>query len=382
MKQPHKIVISCAPSTAPYLAEELGTLGYTVFEINPTDVVTEGNLQDCMRLNLHLRTAHRVLLVIAETEARTADQLYQKARNIPWEDYFSVDVRFSIDSFVRNESIRDFRFASLKLKDAIADRFQQKFKRRPDSGKEKDQAVLFMHWVEEKVSLALDTSGETIAKHGYRLLPWKAPLLESIAAAAILASRWDRQSPFVNPMCGSGTLAIEAAQMALNHPAGLYRDNFGFMHLRGYQAGFWQDLVKEAKEDKWTTLSVPIIASDINPNAIAAARQNAKAAGVEEFITFEVCEFKETTVPEEPGVVMFNPEWGLRLGDQEALAPVYKEIGNFFKARCSGYWGYIFTGNLELAKQVGLRTKRRIEFVNSKIDSRLLEYELYRGSKK
>lgn len=382
MKDTQKIVISCAPSTAPILAQELEDLQFPVHAINATDVVTEGNLRDCMRLNLYLRTAHRVLLIIAETEARTAEHLYQKARKIPWEDYLLLDGRFSIDSFVRNESIQDFRFASLKLKDAIADRFMHKFNRRPDSGKEKDQAVLFMHWVDEKVSLGLDTSGETIAKHGYRLMPWRAPMLESIAAAAILASRWERNTPFVNPMCGSGTLAIEAAQMALNHPPGLLRHNFGFMHLQGYQAGDWQELVEEAREDRWTELSFPIIASDLNPNAIAAARQNAKAAQVDQFITFEVCDFKETTVPEEPGVVIFNPEWGLRLGEQEALAPVYREIGDFFKARCSGYWGYIFTGNLNLAKQVGLRTKRRIEFVNSKIDSRLLEYELYRGTKK
>lgn len=378
----HKIVISCAPSTAPYLAGELEALNYPVIQTNATDVVTEGNITDCMRLNLYLRTAHRVLLVISELRAFNADQLYQKAKKIAWEDYLLLDERFSIDSFVRNESILDYRFASLKLKDAIADRFQHKFGRRPDSGKEKDQAVLFMHWVEDKVSLALDTSGETIAKHGYRHLPWKAPLLESIAAAAILASRWDRQSPFINPMCGSGTLAIEAAQIALNIPPGLNRDNFGFMHLQGYKAGIWKELVEEAKEDQWTELSFPVIATDNNPNAISAARQNARAAGVEKFITFEVCDFQETPVPEESGVVIFNPEWGLRLGEQEALAPVYRQIGDFFKAKCSGYWGYIFTGNLDLAKQVGLRTKRRIEFVNSKIDSRLLEFELYKGSKK
>lgn len=380
MKQ--KIVISCAPSTAPFLAEEVKALNYPVLQQNVTDVVTEGTLQDCMRLNLYLRTAHRVLLVIKETYARTADHLYQKAKRIPWEDHLSPDGRFSIDSFVRNENILDYRFASLKLKDAIADRFMEKFGRRPDSGKEKDQAVLFMHWVDDKVSLALDTSGETIAKHGYRRLPWKAPLMESIAAAAILASRWDRQSPFVNPMCGSGTLPIEAAQIALNHPPGLLRDNFGFMHLNGYQAGAWEDMVEKARQQRRTELSFPIIATDNNANAVAAARENAKAAQVEEYITFEVCDFKETPVPEEEGVVIFNPEWGLRLGEQEELAAVYREIGDFFKARCSGYWGYIFTGNLALAKKVGLRTTRRIEFVNSKIDSRLLEYELYRGSKK
>ena len=382
-----KIVISCAPSTAPFLAEELQALGYPVLQINPTDVVTEGLLMDCMRLNLHLRTAHRVLLIIREFNARTADQLYLNARQIPWEEYLEAEGRFSIDAFVRNESIRDFRFASLKLKDAVADRFQEKMGRRPDSGKEKDQAVLFMHWVQEKVSIALDTSGETIAKHGYRRMPWKAPLMESMAASVLLASQWDSKSHFVNPMCGSGTLAIEAALLALNFPPGLFRSNFGFMHLKGYRQSQWAELVEKARRNIRTALPFRIIASDNDPKAVAAARQNAKAAGVENLIEFEVCNFEETTIPEpsaesDKGVVILNPEWGERLGEQEQLAPVYRQIGDFFKARCKGYWGYIFTGNLELAKQVGLRTNRRIEFINSKIDSRLLEYELYSGSKK
>ena len=377
-----KIVISCAPSTAPYLAQEVQALNYPVLQINPTDVVTEGYMVDCMRLNLYLRTAHRVLLVIEELEARTADQLYEKARKIPWEDYLQTDGFFSIDSFVRNESIRDYRFASLRLKDAIADRFQNKFGKRPDSGKEKDQAVLFMHWVDQNVSLALDTSGETLAKHGYRLMPWKAPLLESMAASLILASRWDTRSHFVNPMCGSGTLAIEAALIALNIPPGLMRNNYGFMHLKGYRHGKWVELKEEARQDCWDELPFRIIASDLNPLAIAAAKENAKNAGVDKFIEFKVCEFQETPIPEAPGTIMLNPEWGERLGDQEELAPLYKQIGDFFKTDCSGYWGYILTGNLELAKKVGLRTKRRIEFNNSKIETRLLEYELYKGTKR
>lgn len=382
-----KIVISCAPTTAPYLAEEVKALNYPVLQVNPTDVVTEGQLYDCMRLNLQLRVAHRVLLIIDEFEARTADRLYQKARQIPWEEYLHVDGHFSIDSFVRNENITDFRFASLKLKDAVADRFQHKMDRRPNSGKEKDQAVLFMHWVEEKVSIALDTSGETIGKHGYRRMPWKAPIMESMASSLLIASRWDAKSHFVNPMCGSGTLAIEAALMALKFPPGLFRHNFGFMHLKTYQQSQWTELIREARKGMLEELPFRIIASDNDPQAITAAQQNAREAGVEQFIEFEVCEFEETTVPEAvgdatSGAVMLNPEWGDRLGEQELLAPVYRQIGDFFKARCKGYWGYIFTGNLELAKKVGLRTNRRIEFNNSKIVSRLLEYELYSGSKK
>ena len=382
-----KIVISCAPGNGRHLAKEVESLNYPVVQVNISDVVTEGSMYDCMRLNLHLRTGHRVLLIISEFNAMDADRLYQRARQIPWENYLEADGHFSIDSFVRNDTIRDFRFASLKLKDAIADRFQHKTGSRPDSGKEKDQAVLFMHWVQEKVSIGLDTSGETIAKHGYRHLPWKAPVLESMAAAIILASRWDAQSHFVNPMCGSGTLAIEAALLALKFPPGMFRHNFGFMHLKGYRQSDWTELIREARKGILEELPFRIIASDNNPLAVAAARQNAKDAGVEQFIEFEICDFEETTIPEPEeemgtGVVVLNPEWGERLGEQEELAPVYKKIGDFFKARCKGYWGYIFTGNLELAKQVGLRTKRRVEFINSKIDSRLLEYELYSGSKR
>lgn len=377
-----KIVISCAPSTSPWLAEEVKALQYPVHQINPTDVVTEGTLFDCMRLNLYLRSAHRVLLILDEFIARTPDHLYRKAKDFPWENHLFTNGYISIDSFVRNEHIRDFRFANLKLKDAIVDRMQELFDHRPDSGKEKDHMVLFMHWVDDKVSLALDTSGQTIAKHGYRRLPWNAPLLESMAAALLLASRWDARSPFVNPMCGSGTLAIEAALMGLKIPPGLYRENFGFMHLRGYKAGQWQELLEEARENQLHELSFPIVASDNEPQAISAARMNARNAGVEKFIDFSVCDFQETPVPQEPGIVMLNPEWGERLGEEEGLRAVYKQIGDFFKSSCKGYWGYIFTGNLKLAKQVGLRSTRRIEFFSSKIESRLLEYELYSGSKK
>lgn len=377
-----KIVISCAPSTSPWLAEEVKALQYPVHQINATDVVTEGTLFDCMRLNLHLRSAHRVLLILDEFTARTPDHLYRKAKNFPWENHLFTNGYISIDSFVRNEHIRDFRFANLKLKDAIVDRMQELFDHRPDSGKEKDQMVLFMHWVDDKVSLALDTSGQTIAKHGYRKLPWNAPLLESMAAALLLASRWEARSPFVNPMCGSGTLAIEAALMGLKIPPGLYRENFGFMHLRGYKEGQWQELLEEARANRLQELPFPIVATDNEPQAISAAKINARNAGVEEFIDFSVCDFQETPVPREPGVVMLNPEWGERLGEEEGLREVYKQIGDFFKSSCKGYWGYVFTGNLKLAKQVGLRTTRRIEFFSSKIESRLLEYELYSGSKK
>ncbi|MDQ3393561.1 MAG: class I SAM-dependent RNA methyltransferase, partial [Bacteroidota bacterium] len=291
------------------------------------------------------------------------------------------DGYISIGSYVLNEHINHSGFANLRTKDAIVDRMQSKFGRRPQSGPDNSGTVLFLHWKGENCSIYIDTSGDTIAKHGYRKLPFKAPMQESLAAATILASRWDKKSNFVNPMCGSGTLAIEAAMIATNRAPGLLRENFGFMHIIGYNANAWRKIKSEAKKVN-EPIDFKIIASDISPLAIDAARKNAIYAGVDHLIEFETCDFQETTVPDGGGVVMFNPEYGERLGEEEALLETYRLIGDFFKKKCSGYFGYIFTGNFNLAKKIGLKTKRKIEFYNSKIECRLLEFELYSGTRR
>jgi putative N6-adenine-specific DNA methylase len=205
---------------------------------------------------------------------------------------------------------------------------------------------------------------------------------ETLAAAVVLASGWDGRGSFVNPMCGSGTLAIEAALIALHKAPGLLRSNFGFMHLKGYNESPWEALRRGARMETRRSLDGRIIATDISPEAVRAARKNAKTAGVDHLIDFSVCDYSETGVPGGGGVVMVNPEYGERLGKVRELEIIYKGVGDFFKQKCKGYMGYIFTGNLELAKKVGLRTKRRIPFFNSNIECRLLEYDLYEGSRK
>jgi len=205
---------------------------------------------------------------------------------------------------------------------------------------------------------------------------------EALAAAVILATKWDRKSAFINPMCGSGTLAIEAALLASNKAPGLMRHNFGFSHIKGYDDTVWKDLRQEAARKTSRTLSFPIIASDNDPRALSAARENAKSARVDHLIRFELCDFEETPIPDtNKGIVILNPEYGERMGEEEILEETYGFIGDFFKKKCKGYTGYIFTGNMDLAKKVGLKAKRRIEFYNAKIDCRLLEYELYEGTR-
>ena len=216
---------------------------------------------------MFLRTAGRVLFQLQRFRANTADDLYKKIKAIPWENYLHVNGYFSVTSFVRNKHIKDDRFANVRVKDAIVDRFQEKIGKRPDSGPSRSWAVVHIYWKEDKVRIYFDTSGNTISKHGYRKIPFKAPMNESLAASSLIASGWDKKSPFVNPMCGSGTMAIEAALMAINKASGLMRDNFGFMHLKGYDESSWEGYQRLAKLQSKES-NVKIIASDLSKKAL------------------------------------------------------------------------------------------------------------------
>lgn len=367
---------------APYLRQEVGELGFPIIREDRMSIETEGTLTDCMRLNLYLRTGHRVLYLLKKFRASSPDDLYHAIGKITWENFLEPDGYFSIISSVENEKILDTRFANLKTKDAIADRMTHKCGKRPDSGPERNKAVIYLYWKDNEAAIYIDSSGDTIARHGYRKMPFKAPLQETLACALILASGWDKKSNFINPMCGSGTLAIEAAMIAVDKAPGLLRSNFGFMHIRGYDKNIWESLRSEARQKTKKQPEGKIIASDLSELAIEAARRNAATAGVDHLIEFIQCDFKETPLPSGGGAVMLNPEYGERLGEEEELEVVYKEIGDFFKQRCKGYMGYIFTGNFSLAKKIGLKAKRRFEFFNGQIDCRLLQYELYEGTRK
>jgi 23S rRNA G2445 N2-methylase RlmL len=377
-----RIIVTCSNRLSPWLQKEIEELGCTPVRVFKTGVELQGTLEDCIRLNLNLRCASQVLFSIKEFNAYNADDLYKVLVQLEWETIIPADGYFSISSNVSNETITNNLFANVKVKDAIADRFREQTGARPNSGSELNAAVVHLYWKEAAAEIFLDTSGETLSKHGYRKIPGKAPMLESLAVATILAGQWNRQSAFVNPMCGSGTLAIEAALMATNRRPGLYRSNYSFMHVCGYDAAMHD---KEYQRLEQQVVDAPeglhIIASDISGDAVNISKVNAGIAGVEALISFEQCDFASTTIPEEAGVIYFNPEYGDRLGEEIQLQATYKRIGDFLKQKCKGYFGYIFTGNLELAKKIGLKPKRRIEFYTSKIDCRLFEYELYAGSR-
>jgi putative N6-adenine-specific DNA methylase len=377
-----KIIITCHKWLAPSLEKQVIELGFEPKRVFQTGVELIGTVQDCIKLNLNLRCASQVMYSLKSFQCEDPDQLHDNLLSVEWERFIPPNGYFSVTSNVFHPTISTNLFANLRVKDAIVDRMRDTVRRRPNTGSELLGAVIYLFWKNEEAEIFIDTSGETLAKHGYRKLPGQAPMLEALAAATILSSQWDRTSPLINPMCGSGTVAIEAALIATNRAPGLLRNNYAFMHILGYEADMYNRERAMLDEQIIRVPELKIIASDMSERAIDIARINAAAAGVEDLIDFEVCDFEETTVPEGEGVVMFNPEYGERLGDEIELNATYARIGDFLKQQCKGKVGYVFTGNLDLAKAIRLKTKRRIEFFNATIDCRLLEYELYDGSRR
>jgi len=423
-KDTYPLIVSCARGLAPLTATELMRLGYEIVDSTENTVVVRGGMRDMMTLNLQLRTAHRVLVPLLRTTCGNLRYLYNDVYSIDWENLIDADGYFMVNSVVRNETVRDTRMPSLTTKDAIVDRIRDKRGGRPDSGRETYGAAVFVYWINDELIIYIDTTGEPLSKRGYRKIPGAAPMQETLAAGCVLATGWDAASPFVVPMCGSGTPAIEAALYALNRAPGSFKSHFGFMAIKGYRqmipgekAGtsvrprfgatpeqIWKDKVAVAREQERRVGLPPIIATDISEDAVETAHLNAIAAGVSEYITFGTCDFAATRLPPPPGVIFMNPPYGERMAaggvaaeppldiaEDDAAAPaaeqspgepldaLYSRIGDFLKQKGAGYTGCVFTGNMELSRRVGLRSSRRITFYNGPIECRLVVFDLYKG---
>ena len=374
------ILITCSQKMSPWLGKEVSQLGFNIQSSHSTGIIINATYNDCLFLNLYLRTAFCVLYLIDEFSCDSLENLYRLITNISWETIIPNDEVLSVVSQTNHSSVKNVMFVNQKIKDAIVDRIKEKTAKRPNSGPDKKNVVVNVYWNKDHCWVYLNTSGEKLSNRTYRKIPLRAPLQETLAAGIIIASGYKTNTPFINPMCGSGTLAIEAALMALNKAPGLLRSNYGFQHTKFFDSEQWQKLKKEALLKSRNELTVPIIATDYNPEAIKAAKNNAQAAGVDHLIDFKVCDFGDTPIPDEPGTIIINPEYGLRMGEEKSLEAVYSSIGDFFKTKCPGYTGHIFTGNLRLAKKVGLKAKNKIPFFNGGIECRLLSYEMYRGT--
>lgn len=393
----YPIILSCAKFLEPWVENEVRSLGYELKDKTDNIVVVEGGMRDVLKLNLRLRTAHRVLVPLLRTTCRHVRELYEKVGSIDWENIFSPDGYFSVTSIVYNNTVRDTRLPSLVTKDAICDRIRMKRGRRPDSGADYDRGgAVFLHWEKNSAIIYIDTTGTPLSKRGYRKIPGSAPMQETLAACCIDALKWNGTSPFISPMCGSGTPAIEAALLAINRAPGSLRSRFAFMSVLGWEQmipgesapriaprqrfgatpeQIWKEMVLESADNEKKEGFPEIIATDISPDAVDNAQMNAHAAGVKELIKFKVCDFGDTPVPADGGgVVFFNPEYGIRLGTIEELTPVYERIGTFMAEKCAGYTGGLITGNPDLAKVVPLYYSHRVPFYNGPIDCRLFVY--------
>ena len=394
------IGLACARGLTPYALSEARALGFKIVADDRDSVTVRGTMLDALRLNLHLRTAHRVLFPVGRFEAKNLDHLYNHALEIPWEDWLDPDGYFTVHGAVHNDTVRDTRMPALHLKDAVADRMRKACGRRPDSGKENKGAALFFIWRERDLRIFIDTSGLPLSRRGYRLIPGKAPMQEALAAACVMATGWKGDSPFIAPMCGSGTPAIEAAMIAKGRAPALTRDYFAFRHLRGYGTPLegkpwfsslphgldlppspspdtvWKTLVDEAVNREKPMAEMPkIIVTDISHEAVRIARANAKAANMDRYLTFGVCDFAETALPYgNPGVIFVNPEYGERMGDYEELYPLYQRIGAWYREN-SRYTGCVFTSSPRLARAIGSEPDKLLPFFNGALDCRLLVFQ-------
>jgi putative N6-adenine-specific DNA methylase len=359
------------------LAAELTALEINVAAIESGGVRFTGDMDTCYRANLWLRTANRVLIPLAEFPCDTPRSLYDGVRTISWHDLLTPEMTLAVDCNLRDSALTHSGFVALKTKDAIVDSIRDRFGRRPNVDTRDPDLRANVHLVKNRCTVSLDSSGAPLDRRGYRFERNAAPLRETLAAALVLFSGWDGTVPLVDPMCGSGTIPIEAALKAACRAPGILRSGFAFQRWPGFTAGLWRKLVEEARERSLDSLPTEVLGCDCSAGALNIARQNSARAGVEGIVSLKQWELSDFVPPKGRGILLFNPPYGLRLGEEEELKPLYRKIGDVMKQRCSGYTAYLFTGSAVLAKCVGLRASRRIVLFNGPIECRLLKYELY-----
>jgi len=363
------------------LLQELQELGAENLEVLNRAVSFTGNLEMLYRANYHLRTAIRVITPIRQFKAINEQALYKGIQSINWDEYLGYKNTLAIDSTVQSDTFQHSLFVSQKCKDAIVDQFRDKYGVRPDVDTKRPDLRVNVHIRGQDVNVSLDSSGESLHLRGYRKSLTEAPLSEVLAAGMILLSGWDRNSNFVDFMCGSGTLLTEAGLMACNIAPGKFRRHFGFQSWKNYDADLLEAIRKEASEKEKHTLDFRICGCDYSPGAIRTASGNIQGAGLEDKIEVEISDFTKYVPPAGDGMLMVNPPYGERLKPDD-LANLYKKIGDTLKSQYAGYTAWILTSSEEGFKSVGLRPSRKITLQNGPLECKFLKYELYRGSKK
>lgn len=366
----------------PVLADELQRLGASEVATGKRLVRFQGDREMLYRANLGCRTAIRILLPVSQFHARNRRELYNAVRRVDFGQFMSPKNSLAVDAITFGEPFANSLFAAQITKDAIVDQFRDKHGVRPDVDLKNPDSRINIHITGHEATLSIDTSGESLSHRGYRTHGGgKAPLSEVLAAGMVLLSGWNGDKPLVDGMCGSGTIAIEAALIAANIAPGLLRSHYAFEHF----ADLDTDLLDRVRNELKARVTIPpqptVFASDISGKPVELARANARRAGVAEQISFAVQPFEQSQPPGESGAIVMNPPYGERLKPRD-LEELYSRIGDTLKQNYQGFTAWILTGNLEAAKRIGLRTSRKIKLYNGPTECRLLKFELYQGSRK
>ena len=359
------------------LAGEVAALGGEDVSIAVGGVSFAGDMDLCYRANLWLRSANRVVMLLAEFPAPTPAALYEGTREIPWPDLFAPEQTIAVDANVRDSGITHSHFAAQKTKDAIVDRFRDTLGRRPDVDSSSPDVRIVVRILRDHCAVSLDTSGESLNRRGYRTSPTEASLKETLAAGLILLAGWQGEQPLIDPACGAGTIPIEAVLIAGNIAPGGFGRTFGFQRMSGFDRKRWEGLIAEARAAARHPVPVRIEGSDISPAAVAGAVKNAANANVSERVAFSARSIRNFSPGEGPGLILCNPPYGARLPGGEQAEAFYREMGEALKKRCRGWTAYLLSGNPAVTKFLGLKSSRKFPVMNGPIDCRLLKYDLY-----
>ena len=375
----YECYMTCPRGIENILSQEITQIINKKNVIDAGGVKFTGSNEDIYRLNYHSRVGMNLLIKLFEGNADNTDVLYKLIYDYDWHKLISPDKTFFIRSKINSRVIANQNFTTLKIKDAIVDRINKEVGSRPSIDKKYPDYYITIYIKEKRVMVYLNSSGKPLFKRGYRTKIHKAALNESLAAGLILLSNWNKEKPFYDIMCGSGTIPIEAAMMAYNIPPGILRKNFGFQKWDDYDSDLWSRIVTNAKEKISFKNEIPIYGSDYFNKNIELAIHSAKQINLNQKIKFKSLNINDFKPESNSGVIIINPPYGNRIGDQEIINRLYKNIGDIFKTYCIGFDTYIFTGNLDAIKSIGLRSRRRIILKNGKIDCRLLYYPISSG---
>ena len=361
------------------LAEELARLGANDVQKERRAVSFKGDKRLLYKANLWLRTASRVLMPIATFSAKDADEVYEKVKQIEWERYLTLDMSFSIDSTVYSDTFRHSKYVTYRTKDAIADRFTEREGKRPSVQVTHPDLYINVHIANEKVTVSLDSSGESLHKRGWRDAQTVAPVNEALAAGMLMMAGWKGQSDFCDPMCGSGTLLIEAAMIALNIPPGIYRQDFAFEHWLDFDRELFEQLYNDDSEER--EFRHHIYGSDASFYAIRVAEKNVQRAGLQKHISLCQIRLQELSVAENKCLIVTNPPYGERI-ENGNIFQLYDDIGSMLKHKFAGSTAWVISSNEDALKRIGLKPSKRIKVLNGELECMYNKYELFKGDHK